>query len=748
MGTYTDTNFRSYTSKSIADLHRLFDVIGLPRRISVPILRLYDGWLIKNGPEWTTARLKALKVLFLQHYGGNKAFRLDKSEGIACHNDGSPHGPFRALWTMGSSYRMVNRIVTVLQAYTGIVIQGAPTWKQLKKFLEAVESPRPSDVLPEWCLDQRLRDAYSLLWNEVSYDTIERWTCSEKNVLWPMLEPPTVKRKGVMVKEDTLSIPESSIAIDDHKALFLLLNDALLEEFESLINKSLGPHRFPDRWRAVRSSMLGFVERRILGSGTNLEAIFEWSRLAPVVGKIGFIQERGCKLRAVANPFRIVQVVLSRLHNWLSLATHRILPWDCTQNQEKGVLWARQKLRQGIKVYSFDLSNASDTIPLEDQIAFLRYVGPKSSEFHRLVDFFEVVSRSQWVIKTLPNAPARPLVWTKGQGLGIVCSFGAFSQTHGARLHQLSRDLELQDGQFVVLGDDVMVTEHLAEAYHKFVVKTWGCDISEGKSISSEFLAEFASRLITPGRMISSYKYPKSKRLFSVWNPLELPRKYGKKAIKLVPSRFRLMVQVATTLPKPQGLGWKPESDALMPDSKGFESILVPNKDEQLSDVAYVTKVQRLHAQVTSFEVRSRRKVDRYLDVEVAYASSVNLGNLYGKFSRIYRTYLDVEDFAPDLPLAAVEFQWFVLHRNENLKNKDLDPNLSLYGEEKKKEFPNVDSQRTSPFEVVRGPKNPMKVLLQNVFHWVRHIYGFGGKSLKEFKSTRFSRAKSFKSNK
>lgn len=726
MGTYT-TVFRSYKHTRKIDMFRLFNVIGLPNRVAVPLVNQFYKWLQKNGPEWTVQRIKALKSLYLQHYAGNKAFRLDQSDGIKCHSDGTPYGPFRALWTSGTSRRMVNRVMTVLMSYSGIKIVGAPTLGQLKKFYSAVENPKPMGELPIWDMDRHFKNAYFLTWYESKFDTMEKWvSSSEKMVLYPPLKPdikvdPVTKEN---LLDDYPSLPETSIAIDDHIALFLLLNEGLLEEFEPLIQKALGSHALPTRWRAARYSLLGFLQREMV-DGSYFKTIFDWSRKDAVVGKIGFIQERGAKLRAVANPLRVVQVVLSRMNNWLSLVAQRHLPWDCTYDQGSGVQWASRKLAQGIKIYSFDLSNASDTIPLVDQLNFLKHVGPSyNKDFNDSLSFFEKVSKAQWFLKSLPNSPPRPLRWVKGQGLGIVCSFNAFAQTHGARLLHLCHEEGLESDNFVVLGDDVMVTEPLAIPYKRFMEETWGCEINSSKSITSEFLAEFASRLITRDGLVSSFKYPNSERLFSVWDPLRIPRSYGKRAMKLVPSRFRPMVQVMSTLPRPYGLGFKPDGVTVLPDSRTLESILRPITPKQVSDVAHATVSRRPHAAFQSWEVRSRTKVERYLDVEVAYAPSIALGTLLGKFRKIYRSPND-RYVPPCLQLSAEDLQWFILHRNENLENDlELVTSFDEYIEQviKKYHLIRVAGPRTHPFEVRRGPKSPSKAFEKRLDLWLRTI--------------------------
>lgn len=608
---------RQSRSASVVDkvtLYRLFiDVLRIPPYVSKPIIETFYLWLRHYGPEWTTNRLKGLKVLYLQHYAGNNSFRAEEP-GLSFHKDGSPRGAFHALWTIGNSYRMADKCLTVLMMYSSIILKGPPTRTQRRKFLEAVQNPRPAGQLDSWFITRDLgRDLYTSCWERAKYDTASSWITSEKKVLSLSPHIGFVRRF------------ECGLPLDQHVADFLKLAHTLLDrtEIKKLFYLLFGYDAF-----LTYRSTLGNSKETL-----STKAAMDLARSeGKTVGHIGLIQERGCKLRAVANPLRVIQIALSRLKNMLEMAAQS-LPWDCTFDQEKGIRWAQEKLQSGETLLAFDLSNASDTIPLRDQIDLLSYVGHEIDdwEFWASLKLFYLVSRSKWVTF---NGLTRNdfLQWSKGQGLGIGCSFGAFAQAHGHRLNLLQQRFGFAN-EFVVLGDDVIVTSKISHAYQSMVTSGWGCDISATKTITSAVLTEFASRVVTRNYKFKTYKFPKTIKLFDPRDPLGLFVRYGSKALKIVPSRYRSTVQLISSLPKTYGgLGWKwPESCRLLPDPQGLENILVPNKREQVPNFLTVKRLRRKGkghkrgARFDSFEIYTKSHVERKQDLLVAFQSSQTL---------------------------------------------------------------------------------------------------------------------------
>lgn len=634
-----------------------------------------------------------------------------------CHNDGTPKGPFRALWTKHYGFRLVKRCIRVLQYYTAYTWLGNPTKSQLHKFVTAVESPRPEGELLPWKVPAYILDLTRSSWNNSSYDSVDSWISTRKKVI---TSTPSIEG-GKYV-----SVPENSITKGKHVEDFLISAQYFLENpklkavlqrlklipSDMLMGTILMKHALKapvvDK-PSLGSSMneLNPLKAALLGvpsfSGTisveketpskkaskpvkNMSLLVTQSSKEPVVGSIGFIQERGMKLRSVASPIRLYQVAFSKLKNWLLEVSRTTLPWDCTFDQGRGVRWAKRKLSQGVVLHAFDLSNATDTVPLEDQIALLKLLGPQPGkhgydEFIAMVDFFKEVSRARWRFPA-KGQTREYLTWTKGQPLGLGPSFSLFSITHGLRLLQLALDNGLDQTSFVVLGDDVIVIDQLAIAYAEFLDNVWGCDVSVEKTISSSRLSEFASRLITKDGRIPASKFPQGHRLYSSQAPIDVLWRFGKKALELVPSRKREYVMLLSSLPKPYGLGIKWENASrLVNMSKPYRDVLVPYKHDLVPDVGYTSFHRKPGAHYDSVVIRHKPYIETLNELSSVFGSEdqmvrskqlIILGEVGKDANERPFTYVKGDSLDVSMPRRACEAQWLVLQVNTNRENPEF----------------------------------------------------------------------------
>jgi len=538
------------------ELIRLFrDVVGIEGRIAKPIIDLFYFWLQKSGPEWTIDRLKNIKVLYLQYLAGNKDCLVP--DRIKCKSwKGSirPCGPFGALWSKGTSFRTVRKMVNLLTLHSGVVLL-KPTKKQMKKFIDSAVFPRESHVVNmEIKIPPEIEYHYKQEWKHSRFDKIKKWTRSRSKTT---LSIKLNHKQGNRTEPYRFleKVPECNLSSDRHLVDFVCLANSLLTE-EGIVEllweatHDVIFRNFKQVPDVIRLQCLSPDAQKYLTMYHSLHKVD-----IPIVGSIGFIQEGGGKLRVVANPLRYVQLVLSKLHNYLMLVA-KALPWDCTYDQLKGLRWAEGQLRKGRKLYAYDLSDATNTIPLNDQIAYLMQVGPVYDRVYTLsVKFLQIISRARWI----DPSSMLDIRWQKGQPLGALSSFPLFAQLHGARICDLClrKGLDPYDS-FRVLGDDVVVCEEIAQEYHDFVVNIWGCDISESKSISSRWVTEFVSRMATVN--LGIIRFPKlplnGDKLYSPIDPLKVLRLYGKRGIKLVPNEFRYYVQVISSQRRPIGLGY------------------------------------------------------------------------------------------------------------------------------------------------------------------------------------------------
>jgi len=268
------------------------------------------------------------------------------------------------------------------------------------------------------------------------------------------------------------------------------------------------------------------------------------------IGVIGFSQEPGAKLRAFASPNWVLQAAMEGTKQCLLRALAG-LPWDCTHDQHKGVQGVQRWLREGHKVFSVDLSDATNNFPLELQLKVLRFLGLPTED----VRLLELVSRSGF---SLAWGDKRCVKWSVGQPLGAGPSFMAFALGHAtiALAAEIKAGVPEDDrgGSFFILGDDVVFRDERAHDAYRGYLDSLSCPVSETKCLQSTVAGEFAGKLITVDHVYHGYKY----REISDLSFLDVIRNLGSKAITLLTPLQRAYAELVWELPEPQGLGFNP----------------------------------------------------------------------------------------------------------------------------------------------------------------------------------------------
>jgi len=270
------------------------------------------------------------------------------------------------------------------------------------------------------------------------------------------------------------------------------------------------------------------------------------------VGNIGLLQEPGLKLRAVANPNRVLQLALEplgrSLFKWLAT-----LPEDCCYHQETGVYDTQGWLTQGKKVYSFDLSNASDVIPLSQLIGLLRAVNVPECHWKLLY----LASTGTWLVPIKSSVrESIQLRWKRGTPLGLFPCFALFSLWH----HCLVRGICVQEGRldfpYRILGDDIVIASPEVAKEYQRIMGVIGIDISMDKSIESDRVAEFAGRVITRGAILHGLKYGDDSLDNSF---LEQVKNCGPRVIRYLLPKQRHVAKWLSYAAPPVGFGYNPE---------------------------------------------------------------------------------------------------------------------------------------------------------------------------------------------
>jgi hypothetical protein len=360
-----------------------------------------------------------------------------------------------------------------------------------------------------------------------------------------------------------------------------------------------------------------------------------WPKVDLTMGKIGFIQEPGFKLRAVANPSRILQAALKPMGKYL-FDQLRSLPWDCTFNQEKAIPFIQNHLRSGGQVFSVDLTDASSFFPLELQECVLMNIFPNDLNY---IDAFLFASRSPWSYGKPEDG--KRIAWSRGQPLGLYPSFASAFLTHGLLLLYLNNYSHKDD--FFVLGDDVIILkEELYLKYRKCLAELH-CPVSESKTLSSFSVAEFAGKVITKTLAFNQFKWK---------NPsddsfIDIVRNIGQRALRLLKRRQRYIAEIMLEVPDFMGgIGLNPKGIPLSVRVERALSILREGCGDSYI-MSYNGLVNKLLYQesfwteffvplVPDFDKKSRSYVLQFL----------------GRFVNLYETLgFNLATVNPDLPL-------------------------------------------------------------------------------------------------
>lgn len=279
---------------------------------------------------------------------------------------------------------------------------------------------------------------------------------------------------------------------------------------------------------------------------------------------VGLTKDRGMKTRFISNPFRLIQLALSRLKNVTSLYLKRFCPESAVFDQEEGVSWVIEQFNLGKKISSIDLSNCTDLLPLDGQLLLLRHLFPDLLED---IAIFEEVARSSW------KTPYDDVRWETGQPLGTGPSFSVFTLYHVF----LVRYMGGNENNFRVIGDDIVISDPSITPRYIKAMDQLKVPISPLKSLFYSNKAEFAGRFIDKYGKLRVFKASIDK---PVNDPLGLIRQYGQKAKKLLPKGMQEKLLYVASLPPPYGFGGCSKSDLSKFDSDAFYTLFETTLEE------------------------------------------------------------------------------------------------------------------------------------------------------------------------
>jgi hypothetical protein len=206
------------------------------------------------------------------------------------------------------------------------------------------------------------------------------------------------------------------------------------------------------------------------------------------LGRLSKLYEAAGKVRVIAITDWWTQCLLLPLHRCVFTELRSIYT-DCTFDQTGGLNRVRE-IARGRPAYSFDLTSATDRIPIALQEQILSALGLSWAASWR-----SLLSGRDWWLGT------KPLRYAVGQPMGAYSSWAMLALTH----HVIVQVSAYRVGwrhffpYYAVLGDDVVIFDQkVAEAYRELMAAL-GVPINMSKSLVSEKgWLEFAKRWFGP----------------------------------------------------------------------------------------------------------------------------------------------------------------------------------------------------------------------------------------------------------
>lgn len=197
---------------------------------------------------------------------------------------------------------------------------------------------------------------------------------------------------------------------------------------------------------------------------------------SPFFGRLAEKAEAAGKIRVFAMVDYLSQVLLKPFHDFL-FALLKDHPYDGTFDQQKTVRRIKEE-RGNNPTFSFDLSAATDRLPLDLQIQVLTYLS--SAPYAKAWGKF-LTGRSYYFRNKL-------LYYAVGQPMGALSSWASLAVTHHFLVWWACHNAGLNPktfNQYAVLGDDICIWHKAVANCYLSICREIGLEINLSKSIVS-----------------------------------------------------------------------------------------------------------------------------------------------------------------------------------------------------------------------------------------------------------------------
>nr|UPW42115.1 MAG: putative RNA dependent RNA polymerase [Sichuan mountain mitovirus 8] len=207
-----------------------------------------------------------------------------------------------------------------------------------------------------------------------------------------------------------------------------------------------------------------------------------------IIGKLSVVYNVAGKARVIAITNWWIQCAFKPLHDDI-FSLLKTIPQDGTFDQDKPLNNLIINVNPGEKMSSFDLTAATDRIPMEIQRDILNVVYSDGLGY----TWYSLLKSINW------NYKGDNIKYSIGQPMGAYSSWSMLALTHHVITQLSAINAKIYNfSDYAVLGDDFIINNDAVAEQYLTIMKLLGVEINLDKSVISDRFFEFAKRLKGP----------------------------------------------------------------------------------------------------------------------------------------------------------------------------------------------------------------------------------------------------------
>nr|QXP82106.1 MAG: RNA-dependent RNA polymerase [Grapevine-associated botourmia-like virus 5] len=212
-------------------------------------------------------------------------------------------------------------------------------------------------------------------------------------------------------------------------------------------------------------------------------------------GKLAIVYDQAGKARVVAMTNYWIQCLFKPIHDSLFDFLRTIDFIDGTFNQEGCIRDFMDRANPSQTIYSFDLSAATDRLPIDLQVQILGIIFENASMSE---NWRAIIQEINWYFKGLTYK------YSVGQPMGAYSSWAMLAMTHHVIVRVASLRCNLEGfSDYLVLGDDIIIANDDVAAEYRNIMSLLGLEINLQKSMIGKNSCEFAKKWMIGQRDLS-----------------------------------------------------------------------------------------------------------------------------------------------------------------------------------------------------------------------------------------------------